>query len=129
MAQRRRELLYGYLMRAGVRVHEYGERPLHAKVAVVDDRWAPSARATSTRQPGLNLEANVMVRDESSPDILRERLDRTHRRQLQACRAAASHALVICVAQVRGFFVFHFLARLSALGRVVAAARAQGRVR
>lgn len=34
------ELLYSYLVRAGVRVHEYRERPLHAKVAVIDDHWA-----------------------------------------------------------------------------------------
>ena len=39
-SQRLSKLLYGYLMRAGVRIYEYGERPLHAKVAVVDDRWA-----------------------------------------------------------------------------------------
>jgi cardiolipin synthase A/B len=43
------ELLYGYLLRAGVRIYEYSERPLHAKVAVSTTTGRPSARATSTR--------------------------------------------------------------------------------
>jgi cardiolipin synthase len=65
-AQRASELLYGYLIRAGVRVYEYTERPLHGKVAVVDDYWATVG--SSNLDPtslSLNLEANVVVRDET----------------------------------------------------------------
>lgn len=33
-------LLYNYLLRDGVKIHEYCQRPLHGKVALVDDQWA-----------------------------------------------------------------------------------------
>ena len=33
-------LLYDYLLREGVRIHEYCQRPLHGKVAVIDDDWS-----------------------------------------------------------------------------------------
>lgn len=33
-------LLYNYLLRDGVAIHEYCQRPLHGKVALVDDQWA-----------------------------------------------------------------------------------------
>ncbi|MGE0348037.1 cardiolipin synthase ClsB [Hydrogenophaga sp.] len=74
--KRASELLYRHLMRAGVRIHEYTERPLHGKVAVVDDRWATVG--SSNLDPtslSLNLEANVVVRDEAFARHLRERLD------------------------------------------------------
>jgi cardiolipin synthase len=69
-------LLHAHLVRAGIRVHEYCERPLHGKVAVVDDEWATVG--SSNLDPtslGLNLEANVVVRDRAFATHLRERLD------------------------------------------------------
>lgn len=57
-------LLYSYLMRAGVKIHEYCKRPLHGKVAVIDDDWATVG--SSNLDPlslSLNLEANVIIRD------------------------------------------------------------------
>lgn len=57
-------MLYDFLLRDGVRVYEYCRRPLHAKVAVVDDEWATVG--SSNLDPlslSLNLEANVVVRD------------------------------------------------------------------
>jgi len=74
--QRTSELLYGYLMRAGVRVYLYAERPLHAKVAVVDDRWATVG--SSNLDPtslSLNLEANIVVRDATFATQLREKIE------------------------------------------------------
>lgn len=59
-------LLYDHLLRAGVRIYEYCERPLHGKVAVVDDNW--STVGSSNLDPlslALNLEANVVIRDRS----------------------------------------------------------------
>lgn len=32
--------LYDYLVHAGIEIHELRQRPLHSKVAVVDDDWA-----------------------------------------------------------------------------------------
>ncbi len=57
-------LLYDYLLREGVRIHEYCQRPLHGKVAVIDDDW--STIGSSNLDPlslSLNLEANLVIRD------------------------------------------------------------------
>lgn len=68
--------LYGYLVPAGVQVHEFGERPLHAKVAVVDRRW--STVGSSNLDPlslALNLESNLLIDDTAFADELRRRLE------------------------------------------------------
>ncbi len=55
-------LLYGYLLKSGVVIHEYCKRPLHGKVAIVDDSWATVG--SSNLDPlslALNLEANVII--------------------------------------------------------------------
>lgn len=67
--------LYDYLLRAGVRLYEFCERPLHGKVAVVDDSWATIG--SSNLDPlslFLNLEANVVVDDSHVAGKLRRRL-------------------------------------------------------
>ena len=69
-------LLYGHLQRAGVEIHEYCKRPLHGKVAVVDDDW--STIGSSNLDPlslSLNLEANVVLRDAAFAATLRTRLE------------------------------------------------------
>jgi cardiolipin synthase len=56
-------LLYPYLLSAGVKIYEYCRRPLHGKVALVDDEWATVG--SSNLDPlslSLNLEANVIAR-------------------------------------------------------------------
>jgi cardiolipin synthase len=56
--------LYSHLAKAGVRIFEYCDRPLHGKVALVDDEWATIG--SSNLDPlslSLNLEANVVIRD------------------------------------------------------------------
>jgi cardiolipin synthase len=57
-------LLYNYLLRDGVVIHEYCQRPLHGKVALVDHEWATVG--SSNLDPlslSLNLEANLIIRD------------------------------------------------------------------
>ncbi|EPJ8753243.1 TPA: cardiolipin synthase ClsB [Pseudomonas putida] len=57
-------LLYNYLLRDDVRIHEYCKRPLHGKVALVDDDW--STVGSSNLDPlslSFNLEANLVIRD------------------------------------------------------------------
>ncbi|WP_248920350.1 cardiolipin synthase ClsB [Pseudomonas entomophila] len=57
-------LLYNYLLRDGVRILEYRQRPLHGKVALVDDDW--STVGSSNLDPlslSFNLEANLLIRD------------------------------------------------------------------
>ena len=56
--------LYGQLLAAGVRIHEYGQSFLHAKVAVVDDSWATVGSSNIDPYSLLMArEANIVVRD------------------------------------------------------------------
>lgn len=67
--------LYDYLLRAGARIYEYCERPLHGKVALVDEQWCTVG--SSNLDPlslFLNLEANLVVRDRALNADLRQRL-------------------------------------------------------
>lgn len=67
--------VYGALLAAGVEIHEYDAGFLHAKVAVIDGRWATVG---SSNLDPLSLllarEANVVVRDAGFAQALRERL-------------------------------------------------------
>lgn len=103
-------MLYAHLLRAGVRVHEYCKRPFHGKVAVVDDEWATVG--SSNLDPlslALNLEANVVVRDAAFATTLRERLDRLLAEHCRRVQLPPATRWSSTLAQVRGFFVFHFL--------------------
>ena len=102
-------MLYHHLLHAGVRIHEYCERPLHGKVALVDERW--STVGSSNLDPlslSLNLEANVIVRDAGFTQQLWERMDHLMRHCCKRIDAAdldewSGWRLV------RSFFVFHLL--------------------
>lgn len=68
-------LLYNYLISDGVRIFEYCERPLHGKVALVDRQW--STVGSSNLDPlslALNLEANLIIRDQTFNSRLHEHL-------------------------------------------------------
>jgi cardiolipin synthase len=90
------ELLHGQLINAGVEIYEYCKRPLHAKIALVDDEW--STIGSSNLDPlslSLNLEANVMIRDRAFAATVRERLERLIQddcRQLEKDAVAVRHA-------------------------------------
>ncbi|MEW5559669.1 cardiolipin synthase ClsB [Enterobacter asburiae] len=69
-------LLYRYLLKGGVKIFEYRRRPLHGKVALMDDRWATVG--SSNLDPlslSLNLEANLIVHDRAFNHTLRENLN------------------------------------------------------
>jgi cardiolipin synthase len=69
-------MLYHRLLGAGVRIYEYCERPLHGKVALMDDGWATVG--SSNLDPlslALNLEANVVIRDREFNHHLYGRLE------------------------------------------------------
>lgn len=56
--------MYGQLLQAGVMIQEYHKSMLHAKVAVVDDRWATVGSSNIDPYSLLMArEANVVVRD------------------------------------------------------------------
>jgi cardiolipin synthase len=68
--------VYGALLAAGVEIHEYAASFLHAKVAVVDMRWATVG---SSNLDPLSLllarEANVVVEDPAFAQHLKHRLE------------------------------------------------------
>ncbi|MES2973499.1 MAG: cardiolipin synthase ClsB [Pseudomonadota bacterium] len=104
-------LLYHHLLKAGVRIYEYCERPLHGKVAVMDDDW--STVGSSNLDPlslALNLEANIVIRDRAFNQLLGERLqhlmDNSCKQvQLDDVKETGPWAAI------RSFFVFHLLRR------------------
>ncbi|RPH61397.1 MAG: cardiolipin synthase ClsB, partial [Burkholderiales bacterium] len=105
-------LLYGHLLRAGVNVYEYSERPLHAKVASIDDHWATVG--SSNLDPlslGLNLEANVVVRDEAFARQLRERLDDLLQHGCERVRLPTPGRLRSAWIALRSAVVFHVIRR------------------
>jgi cardiolipin synthase len=108
-------LLYNYLLRDGVMIYEYCERPLHGKVALVDHEW--STVGSSNLDPlslALNLEANLIIRDPALNRHLGQHL----------LTLAAEHCQRISLERVvRGywwrapliFLCFHFLRRFPAI--------------
>ncbi|WP_085664840.1 MULTISPECIES: cardiolipin synthase ClsB [Pseudomonas] len=75
-------LLYNYLLRDGVAIHEYCQRPLHGKVALVDDEWATVG--SSNLDPlslSFNLEANLFIRDRAFNQQLNQHLQALAREQ------------------------------------------------
>ena len=69
-------MLYHHLIKGGVKIFEYTDRPLHGKVAVADDEWATVG--SSNLDPlslSLNLEANVVIRDRGFNAHLTQRLE------------------------------------------------------
>jgi cardiolipin synthase len=103
--------LYRQLLGAGVRIYEYCERPLHGKVALMDDEWATVG--SSNLDPlslALNLEANVIIRDRDFNHELYRRLERMMR---QNCRPVELEQVgpVRGWQLVRNFLAFHFARR------------------
>ncbi|MFA5678335.1 MAG: cardiolipin synthase ClsB [Pseudomonas sp.] len=67
--------LYSYLLRSGVVIHEYCQRPLHGKVALMDSEWVTVG--SSNLDPlslSLNLEGNLFIRDQKLNHQLHEHL-------------------------------------------------------
>ncbi|WP_372876800.1 cardiolipin synthase ClsB [Pseudomonas sp.] len=82
-------ILYDYLLRGGVRILEYDSRPLHGKVALVDDEWATVG--SSNLDPlslSLNLEANLIIRDRTFNRQLFEHLEALTSEHCQAISQA-----------------------------------------
>jgi len=116
--QRATMLLYEHLLRAGVHIHEYTERPLHAKVAVIDRQWATVG--SSNLDPtslSLNLEANVFVRDEAFASELAAELEQLIQHSCEPVRLAHPGRLRSAWIVLRSAVVFHALRRFPAWAR------------
>lgn len=104
-------MLYHNLLRAGVRIYEYCDRPLHGKVAVMDDEW--STVGSSNLDPMslvFNLEANVIIRDRHFTQTLGQNLDRL---MCDSCNRITLESLgeLKGWALVRSFLAYHFARR------------------
>jgi cardiolipin synthase len=102
-------MTYDYLLKSGVQIHEYCERPLHGKVALVDEDW--STVGSSNLDPlslSMNLEANVLIRDRAFNRELFERLEDLSNNHCKAMSADKSPRGRVWHMTV-GFLVFHFL--------------------
>lgn len=67
--------LYNYLLREGVTIYEYRQRPLHGKVALMDQEW--TTVGSSNLDPlslSLNFEANLFIRDHNFNQLLHDHL-------------------------------------------------------
>jgi cardiolipin synthase A/B len=104
-------MLYHQLLGAGIHIYEYCERPLHGKVALMDDEWATVG--SSNLDPlslTLNLEANVIIRDREFNRHLYDRL--AHLMQHSCTRIEKDN-----VGELRGwalvssFIAYHFTRR------------------
>jgi cardiolipin synthase len=105
------ELLHDHLLRAGVKIYEYCQRPFHGKVALADDEWATVG--SSNLDPlslALNLEANVVIRDRGFNQQLAERLEQLVRESCREVQAEGSGKPRLWHV-VRSFVVFHVLRR------------------
>ena len=107
-------MLYRQLLGAGVRIYEYNRRPLHGKVALMDDEW--STVGSSNLDPlslALNLEANVIIRDHAFNQHLHERLDYLMQ---HSCHQIEREALgeLGGWGMVRSFLAYHFTRRYPA---------------
>ncbi|MGV8842509.1 MAG: cardiolipin synthase ClsB [Pseudomonas sp.] len=108
-------MLYNYLLRDGVHIYEYNQRPLHGKVALIDYEW--STVGSSNLDPlslSLNLEANLLIRDAAFNRNLKRHLD----------ELVSLHCTRISLERmVRGYFwrapliflCFHFLRHFPAM--------------
>src|SRR5690606_15817989 len=107
-------MLYDYLLSGGVEIYEYCERPFHGKVATVDRQWATVG--SSNLDPlslALNLEGNVIVRDEQFVACLQARLDHIMTKQCKLMERASKPRRRIERVLIGGI-VFHFLRRFPA---------------
>jgi cardiolipin synthase A/B len=104
-------MLYHQLLRAGIRIYEYCERPLHGKVAVMDDEWATVG--SSNLDPmslSFNLEANVVIRDREFARMLTGKLEKL---MCDACNEITVESLGELKGWplVQSFLAYHFTRR------------------
>lgn len=111
-------MLYDYLISGGVEIYEYCERPLHGKIAVIDDAW--STVGSSNLDPfslALNLEANVMIYDQAFGITMKARIDSLISEHCRLIKRDAKPPRRKIQRVVVGTLVFHFLRRFPTWAR------------
>jgi len=107
--------LYAHLLDAGVEVLEYCARPMHGKIAIVDDAW--STIGSSNLDPlslALNMEANVVVLSQELNAQIAGAMAKLH----GECRLVARDELPVWSRwlPLGSFVVFHMLRWVSRIG-------------
>ena len=81
--------IYGRLLRAGVRIFEYGGRVLHAKTATIDGHWATVGSSNlDSLSLRRNLEANAIVEDDRFAAALEAMFEEDLRSSVEVTAAA-----------------------------------------
>ncbi len=116
-------LLYDYLLEGGIRLMEYRDGQYHGKLALIDDDWVTVG--SSNLDPlslWFNLEANVVVRDETFNRTVRGRVQRLVEESCREVRRDETPTRVFW-RPVVGFLVFHFLRRFPRMAGLLPAHR------
>ncbi len=113
-ALRASQCLYDTLLRAKIEIYEYVKRPLHAKVAIIDNQW--SSIGSSNLDPwslSLNLEANLFVEHEGFNQQLEQEMEDLiqHSQQVKAETLKRRDWLD----QLRNTFFYHLLRRVPSM--------------
>lgn len=109
LAKAAAKLLYDHLLKAGVHLYECCERPMHAKVAIVDDDWMTIG--SSNLDPlslSFNLESNIVVRDREINQQMSEKLEQLIRASCKRIDKREAPPRTLWRLFV-SFAVFHFL--------------------
>ena len=102
-------MLYHHLLRARVQVLEYCEKPMHSKIALVDQEWATIG--SSNLEPlslSLNLEANLVIHDRTFNGHLSERMEHLMKHSCKAIKLDELDEPKFWLG-IRNFIVFHLL--------------------
>lgn len=110
LAMKTAPMLYDFLVESQIDVYEYWERPLHGKVAAIDDEW--TTIGSSNLDPlslSLNLELNVVIRSKAFNEQLRERMESLIRHsEIRKINDNWIHRRTLWK-WMRSLLVFHFL--------------------
>jgi len=115
VAQKAAEMLYDYMAGAGIIIYEYCDRPLHGKVACIDQRWATVG--SSNLDPfslALNLEANVVIHDCEFNHVLRDNLEHLIEQHCRRIERPKRKRGWLGRRPWHSVLVFHFLRRFPA---------------
>ncbi|MDO3384662.1 cardiolipin synthase ClsB [Gilvimarinus sp. SDUM040013] len=106
--------LYDLILRNDIQLYEFRERPLHAKIAVIDDTW--STIGSSNLDPlslAFNLEANILVDSASFNRQLSDKLNDLVERSVKIEKSWVKHRPWYWL--VKDFLTYHALRRFPAL--------------
>lgn len=111
---------YNRMTSYGVKVYEYTTRPLHAKIAIIDDQW--STIGSSNLDPlslAFNLEANIFVKNAQFNHLLAEQIEILEKEstliEQEWVARRRWHLLT------KDFFMYHFLRHFPAMGGILPA--------